>query len=94
MDKITQDNAALAQQSAESGEELKQQAEQVRQAVAELLRMAQGGEAVAVTAPTAIRRPATPTRSPAARRTGAKPVGATSRPSPAAASDDLSFKDA
>ncbi len=44
MDKITQENAALAQQSADSGEELKQQAEQVRQAVAELLRMAQGGD--------------------------------------------------
>jgi methyl-accepting chemotaxis protein len=44
MDKITQDNAVLAQQSADSGDELKQQAQQVRQAVAELLRMAQGGD--------------------------------------------------
>ncbi len=44
MDRITQANAALAQQSADSGEELKKQAEQVRQAVAELLRMARGAE--------------------------------------------------
>jgi methyl-accepting chemotaxis protein len=40
MDKITQDNAALAQQSAAASEELKAQAEQVRLAVAELMRMA------------------------------------------------------
>jgi methyl-accepting chemotaxis protein len=40
MDKITQDNAALAQQSAAASEELKQQAEQVRRAVADLMRMA------------------------------------------------------
>jgi methyl-accepting chemotaxis protein len=42
MDKITQDNAALAQQSAAASEELKSQAEQVRLAVADLLRMAHG----------------------------------------------------
>jgi len=42
MDKITQDNAALAQQSAAASEELKAQAEQVRLAVADLLRMARG----------------------------------------------------
>ncbi len=42
MDKITQDNAALAQQSAAASEELKAQAEQVRLAVGELLRMARG----------------------------------------------------
>jgi methyl-accepting chemotaxis protein len=42
MDKITQDNAALAQQSAAASEELKAQAEQVRRAVADLLRMARG----------------------------------------------------
>ena len=44
MDKITQANAALAQQSADSGEELKQQAGQVRHAVAELLRMARSDQ--------------------------------------------------
>ena len=94
MDKITQDNAALAQQSAESGEELKQQAEQVRQAVAELLRMAQGGE--------------NPLSSPAASASATKSarvhtprriVTKAARPSPARAAaapghDDLSFKDA
>jgi methyl-accepting chemotaxis protein len=42
MDKITQDNAALAQQSAAASEELKGQAEQVRRAVSELLRMTRG----------------------------------------------------
>ncbi len=45
MDKITQDNAALAQQSAGASEELKAQAEQVRLAVGELLLMARGSEA-------------------------------------------------
>jgi methyl-accepting chemotaxis protein len=46
MDKITQDNAALAQQSAAASEELKAQAEQVRLGVAELMRMAsEGGSA-------------------------------------------------
>jgi methyl-accepting chemotaxis protein len=44
MDKITQDNAALAQQSAAASEELKAQAEQVRLAVADLLRMARGDD--------------------------------------------------
>ena len=49
MDKITQDNAALAQQSAAASEELKAQAEQVRVAVADLLRMARdGGDAPTV----------------------------------------------
>jgi methyl-accepting chemotaxis protein len=43
MDKITQDNAALAQQSAGASEELKAQAEQVRAAVSDLLRMARVG---------------------------------------------------
>jgi len=41
MDKITQDNAALSQQSASASEELKEQAESVRAAVSELMRMAQ-----------------------------------------------------
>jgi methyl-accepting chemotaxis protein len=45
IDKITQDNAALAQQSASASEELKEQAESVRQAVSELMRMARGGGA-------------------------------------------------
>ncbi|HEX2855064.1 MAG TPA: methyl-accepting chemotaxis protein [Opitutaceae bacterium] len=42
MDKITQDNAALAQQSASASEEMKEQAESVRAAVGELMRMAHG----------------------------------------------------
>jgi methyl-accepting chemotaxis protein len=45
MDKITQDNAALAQQSAGASEELKAQAEQVRLAVGDLLLMARGSAA-------------------------------------------------
>jgi methyl-accepting chemotaxis protein len=51
MDKITQGNAALAQQSAAASEELKAQAEEVRLAVAELLRMARGGENAAAESP-------------------------------------------
>jgi len=50
MDKITQDNAALAQQSASSADELKSQAEQVRLAVGDLMRMVRGGSDVAVSA--------------------------------------------
>jgi methyl-accepting chemotaxis protein len=94
MDKITQDNAALAQQSAESGEELKKQAEQVRQAVAELLRMAQGGDGGTETHVAEAPRATTSTRAPAARRTAAKSVAPTVRPSETTAHDDLSFKDA
>jgi methyl-accepting chemotaxis protein len=46
MDKITQDNAALAQQSAAASEELKAQAEQVRLGVTDLLEMTRvGGDA-------------------------------------------------
>jgi len=42
MDKVTQSNAALAQQSAASSDELKAQAEQVQAAVSELMRMVDG----------------------------------------------------
>jgi methyl-accepting chemotaxis protein len=45
MDKITQDNAALAQQSAAASEELKAQAGQVRLAVEALMQMVRGNEA-------------------------------------------------
>ncbi len=53
MDKITQSNAALAQQSAASSDELKAQAEQVQSAVSELMRMVDGtsGDACQVPAP-------------------------------------------
>jgi methyl-accepting chemotaxis protein len=51
MDKITQDNAALAQQSAAASEELRAQAEQVRFAVAELMRMARDGGDAVIAAP-------------------------------------------
>jgi methyl-accepting chemotaxis protein len=52
MDKITQENAALAQQSAASSEELKAQAGEVRFAVSDLLRMArEGGKPAANTRP-------------------------------------------
>jgi methyl-accepting chemotaxis protein len=42
MDKVTQSNAALAEETASSSEDLRVQAEQVKQAVAELMRMVQG----------------------------------------------------
>jgi methyl-accepting chemotaxis protein len=45
MDKVTQENAALADQSASASEELKAQAEQVRLEVAGLMRMAHGNGA-------------------------------------------------
>jgi len=83
---------ASAQQSAESGEELKKQAEQVRQAVAELLRMAQGGDGGAVNHVAEVPRR---TLTLALRRlvaTVTKPVtpGTCRRET---AHDDLSFKD-
>jgi methyl-accepting chemotaxis protein len=46
MDKITQSNAALGQQSAASSDELKMQAEQVQSAVAELMAMVDGGKSM------------------------------------------------
>ena len=63
MDKVTQGNAALAEQSASASEELKAQAGQVRVAVAELLRMSQGeavpsaGVDLAMPAPVRAQRP-------------------------------------
>jgi len=109
MDKITQENAALAQQSADSGEELKRQAGQVRVAVAELLRMAQGGdhtEAAPVAATLATRSPARYVASSGRLKSPKLPaekagftVGSASRRTAlatapaAAADDDLSFKD-
>jgi methyl-accepting chemotaxis protein len=79
MDKITQDNAALAEESSASAEELKSQAEQVRLAVSDLLRMvgaADGGPAEVAPSreapapalhakPAANRRIASPARPPA-----------------------------
>ncbi|HVW19574.1 MAG TPA: methyl-accepting chemotaxis protein [Opitutaceae bacterium] len=53
MDKITQSNAALAQQSAASSDELKAQAEQVQSAVGELMRMVDGGAGASCEVPAA-----------------------------------------
>jgi methyl-accepting chemotaxis protein len=68
MDKITQGNAALAQQSAAASEELKAQAEQVRLAVAELMRMARGGETVESVAGPTVQSPKHPARAPSTTR--------------------------
>jgi methyl-accepting chemotaxis protein len=63
MDKVTQGNAALADQSATASEELKAQAEQVRMEVAGLMRMAHGSstgpsvESLEAKAPAARGRP-------------------------------------
>ncbi len=98
MDKITQDNAAAAQQSAESGEELKRQAAQVRLAVDDLLRMAQGATDGAA-APVQIEQGAKGARAwaPSSAQKKKMAVGSAQRRStPVAASptaDDLSFKD-
>jgi len=74
MDKITQDNAALAQQSAGASEELKAQAEQVRLAVAELMRMARNDDRLAAAAS---RPEGAPERAAARRagRNGKSPAG-------------------
>ncbi len=69
MDKITQGNAALAQQSAAASEELKAQAEEVRLAVAELLRMARGGENAVAESPAVA--PTQTTQRTAGRKRGA-----------------------
>jgi methyl-accepting chemotaxis protein len=53
MDKVTQSNAALAQQSAASSDELKAQAEQVQAAVSELMRMVDGNSGAACKIPAA-----------------------------------------
>jgi methyl-accepting chemotaxis protein len=95
MDKITQDNAALAQQSATSADELKSQAEQVRLAVGELMRMVRGGaegagRAVAATKAAGPEVSASPKVVTPVVRPFAAPVGR-QRPEPAAA--DLSFHD-
>lgn len=69
MDKITQANAALSQQSAASSEELKAQAEQVHNAVADLMRMV-GGTGVGLRAPApvvSLSRPSSNGRSPVRR---------------------------
>ena len=92
MDKITQENAALAQQSADSGEELKQQAEQVRVAVAELLRMARGGDAVE-SAPVEQASPS-PVRAVVRTRRPQPALKSPARHSTQVERDDLSFKDA
>ena len=75
MDKITQSNAALAQQSATSAEEMKSQSAEVKTAVNELLRMVQGfTEETAIVSPTLAS--AAPAISPAAapRRAVKTPV--------------------
>lgn len=58
MDKITQSNAALSQQSAASSDELKAQAEQVQNAVADLMRMVDGDGAAQAAVATPVPRKA------------------------------------
>jgi methyl-accepting chemotaxis protein len=68
MDKVTQGNASLAEETASSSEELRAQAEQVKQAVAELMRMVQGdsGESGAA-APVHSAEDSAPLRTPVVR---------------------------
>ncbi len=72
MDKITQANAALAEESAGASEELKAQAEEVRLAVTELMRMARGDDNGAESArAAAVQTPSRPMRpAPGERRNG------------------------
>jgi CRISPR/Cas system-associated protein Cas7 (RAMP superfamily) len=51
MDKVTQENAALADESASASDELKSEAERVRSAVDQLMLMAHGGAMAATAAP-------------------------------------------
>ncbi len=109
MDKITQDNAALAQQSAGASEELKAQAEQVRLAVGDLLLMARGsaatddlGSAAVAAKPVTPKLESRPKGPPKSAATGTRTAGArTTAHAPAETgtmdlrqgSDDLSFED-
>jgi methyl-accepting chemotaxis protein len=77
MDRITQANAASAQQSASSAEEMKQQAAQVRAAVDELMRLVRGAEPELAGVPSAA------TASAAAVKQGAS-ADAFAGPTPAA----------
>ncbi len=77
MDKITQDNAALSQQSAAASEELKAQAGQVRLAVEALMQMVQGaGEQALAAAPVekTARRSAIATRTRPTQKVPAVPA--------------------
>ena len=70
MDKITQDNAAVAEESAAASEEFKAQAAQVRLAVTDLMRMARGeaaAQAVAVDEAPPAGRSRAPKSTPAMR---------------------------
>jgi methyl-accepting chemotaxis protein len=73
MDKITQSNAALAQQSATSAEEMKSQSAEVKTAVNELLKMVQGfTEETAIVSPAPVRHTASANAGkPATRRAAA-----------------------
>jgi methyl-accepting chemotaxis protein len=79
MDKITQSNAALAQQSAASSDELKAQAGQVQAAVSELMHMVDGTTGDRCEVP--VMRPIISPVLPCAPRTGRRP----SAPAPAVA---------
>jgi methyl-accepting chemotaxis protein len=70
MDQITQSNAALAQQSATSAEELQAQSAQVRAAVSELMRMVHGDTQQRATAatPAAKAKPAAATKGKSAAK--------------------------
>ena len=87
MDKITQSNAALAQQSASSAEEMKTQSAHVKLAVQDLLRMVQGkdgevAESSSTVRPATPQRPTTPARA-AADHQIRKPVIGAAAPTPA-----------
>ena len=84
MDQITQSNAALAQQSASSAEELQGQSAQVRAAVAELIYMVDGKSARSSTALPGRPRTAVATRKPAAHQAApaSTPAARTKLPPP------------
>jgi len=74
MDKITQSNAALAQQSATSAEEMKSQSAEVKVAVNELLHMVQGfAEETAIVSPTPVAHSSAPAK-PVTRRAAKTPA--------------------
>jgi methyl-accepting chemotaxis protein len=83
IDRITQSNAALSQQSASSAEEMQTQAEAVRAAVAELMSMVQGDSALATAAEEAPAPAAAPAKAIRAKAAAPKPVPASRVVTPA-----------
>jgi len=87
MDKVTQSNAASAEESASAAEELSSQAEQVMNVVRELTALVSG--ATAASADTIARAPRTSARKPAATVTAKAPAAAAKEKAPQRSAAEL-----